>query len=113
MMRFKLLMLVLLLAACSPYKMDIRQGNFITPEQREKVKVGMTRAQVRTVLGTPLINDPFHASRWDYVYRLEHDKKLVEQQRMTLYFKGETLARIDDSGISAKPAAAPGGGKQP
>jgi outer membrane protein assembly factor BamE len=105
-MRFKLLLLlVLLLAACSPYKMDIRQGNFITPEQREKLKVGMTRAQVRTLLGTPLISDPFHPDRWDYAYRLEHGMKLVDQQRMTLYFGGDNLTRIDDSRMPALPPA--------
>ncbi len=98
-MRAILLLLSLTLGACSSYKMDIRQGNFITPEQRDKVKVGMTRTQVRTVLGMPLVNDPFHANRWDYVYRLEHEKRLVDQQRMTLYFKGDSLVRIDDSGM--------------
>ncbi len=110
-MRVISLLFLLALAACSSYKMDIRQGNLVTSEQREKLKVGMTRSQVQTVLGTPLIKDPFHPDRWDYVYLLEHDKKLVQQARMTLYFKGDSLARIDDGRTatqSGKPETAQG-----
>ncbi len=109
-MRVISLFFLLALAACS-YKMDIRQGNLVTPEQREKLKVGMTRSQVQTVLGTPLIKDPFHPDRWDYLYRLEHDKKLVQQARMTLYFKGDNLARIDDGNTLNPPEAAKGKGQ--
>lgn len=104
-MRFKIILLSLLLASCgavpsmSSYKMDIRQGNYVTAEMRDKIKVGMSRAQVRYALGTPMISDVFHGNRWDYVYRLEHSHELVEQQRLTLYFEGDNLARIDDSGL--------------
>ncbi len=113
-MRFKIILLSLTLASCgnfslslpSPYKMDIRQGNFVTAEMRDKLKVGMSRAQVRYVLGTPMISDVFHGNRWDYVYRLEQRSKLVEQQRLTLYFEGDNLTRIDDSGLTVKPVAA-------
>jgi len=111
-MRFKIILLSLMLASCgnfsvslpSPYKMDIRQGNFVTAEMRDKLKIGMSRAQVRYVLGMPMISDAFHANRWDYVYRLEQRGKLVEQQRLTLYFDGDNLARIDDSGLTVKAA---------
>ncbi len=100
-MRTKIILLTLflfspLLSSCSTYKMDIRQGNFVTPEMREKLKLGMTRQQVRYVLGTPLVSDAFHGNRWDYVYRLERGGKVIEQQNMTLYFEGDKLARIDD-----------------
>jgi outer membrane protein assembly factor BamE len=80
----------------SPYKMDIRQGNYVTPEMREKLKLGMTRQQVRYVLGSPTINDAFHGNRWDYVYRLEHEGKIIEKQNLTLYFDGDNLVRIED-----------------
>ncbi len=113
-MRVISLLLALALGACAPYKMDIRQGNLLTAEQREKLKVGMTRSQVRTVLGTPLLVDSFHPDRWDYVYRLEHGRELVDSQRMTLYFQGDTLTRIDDSGmppLPPAPAAPQQGGK--
>ena len=92
-----LIMLALMLSACSPYKMDIHQGNFVTPDMREKLKLGMTRQQVRYVLGTPLVSDAFHGNRWDYVYRLEQDRKVVDKQRLTIYFEADKLVRIDDN----------------
>lgn len=96
-MRFILILLSLMLASCmTPYKMDIRQGNYVTPEMREKLKIGMTKPQVRYVLGTPTINDAFHGNRWDYVYRLEHGGKVVDKQNLILYFEGDNLTRIDD-----------------
>ena len=85
--------------------MDIRQGNLVTTEMRNTIKPGMSRAQVRYALGTPMIMDVFHANRWDYVYRLEQGRKLLNQQRLTLYFEGDTLVRIDDSGLTDKQAA--------
>lgn len=110
-MRTKLILLSLvlispLLSSCAPYKMDIRQGNFVAPEMREKLKPGMTRQQVRYLLGTPMIRDPFHENRWDYAYRLERAGKLVQQQNMTLYFEGDSLARIVDGGQPAETAPA-------
>ena len=109
-MRTKLILLSVLLASCSdfsmpsmpsgtlltPYKMDIRQGNYVTPEMREKLKLGMNKSQARYVLGTPMISDAFHGNRWDYVYRLERDGQIVEEQRLTLYFDGDNLVKIDD-----------------
>ena len=88
------------ISGCSsfyPYKMEIRQGNYITPEMRKKIKVGMSRQQVTSVLGSPLVNDVFHANRWDYIYRLEEKGKLVEQQQLTLFFEGDFVKRIEDN----------------
>ena len=103
-MRIKLILLSTLLASCSyisspvlsPYKMDIRQGNSISAEMREKLKLGMTRHQVRYVLGTPMVSDVFHGNRWVYIYMLEQEGKVVEKQRLTLYFEGDNLVRMDD-----------------
>jgi outer membrane protein assembly factor BamE len=86
--------------------MEIRQGNYITPEMRQKIKVGMSRQQVTSVLGSPLISDVYHANRWDYIYRFEEKSRLVEQQRLTLYFVGEFVTRIDDSQAADSPTAA-------
>lgn len=105
-MRIKLILLSLLLASCSylsapvlsPYKMDIRQGNYVTPEMRDKLKIGMSRQQVRYVMGTPMVSDAFHGNRWDYVYRLEQRGEVVEKQHLTLYFDKDVLVRVDDSG---------------
>ncbi len=114
-MRIKLIVVSVLLVSCNEmtmpklpsftaHKMEINQGNMVTPEMRHKLKLGMTRLQVQAILGTPLVNDAFHASRWDYVYRLEKKGKLLEKQRMTLYFEGDNLTRIDDGNMPALPA---------
>ena len=103
-MRIKLILISSLLASCSylsvpllaPYKMDVRQGNYITAEMREKLKLGMSKQQVRYVLGTPMISDVLHANRWDYPFRLEQEGKLVEKQLLSLYFDGNNLSKIDD-----------------
>jgi outer membrane protein assembly factor BamE len=108
--------LVLLVAACgwmptlpvlSPYKMDIQQGNIVTQEMVAKLQPGMSRSQVRFVLGTPLVADMFHADRWDYVYRLEKAGKLVEERKIVAVFSGDKLVRIDGDVVpaAAKPAA--------
>ena len=103
-MRAKILTLLvlLLLAGCSSvpsllYKIEIQQGNLITQELVDKLKPGMTRPQVRFVLGSPLISDAFHHNRWDYVYRLEQRGALVEQRHLTVFFEDDKLVRIDGS----------------
>ena len=117
-MRIKIIVISFMLASCSslsmpklsmlePHRIDIQQGNLITPEMREKLKLGMSAAMVRSILGTPLIADPFHAKRWDYVYCLEQGGKQVEKQRLTLYLEDEHLTRIDDSNMPALTTAAP------
>lgn len=119
-MQIKIILLTLLLASCGlkPYKMDIHQGNLITAEMRDKLKLGMSKQQVRYVLGTPLIKDAFHGNRWDYMHRFEHGGKVVEQQRLTLDFEGDKLQRIDNGdgqiqaapiavGVAPSPSAAP------
>jgi len=103
-MRTKLILVSLLLSSCSylsvpvlsPYKMDIRQGNLITPEMREKLKLGMSKAQVKFVMGTPMVSDAFHADRWDYAYSLERRGEVVEKQHYKLTFAGDQLVSIDD-----------------
>ena len=104
-MRIQLVLVSILLASCSsaylptftPYKVEIRQGNLVTQEMRAKLKLRMTQAQVKAALGAPLVNDPYHANRWDYVYRFERDGELIENQRLTLYFTNDLLTRIDDA----------------
>ncbi len=100
----KLLIIVLLLPGCSyvpaiptlaPYKIDIQQGNYVTQDMVAKLKPGMSRSQVRFALGTPLVADPFHADRWDYVYMLHKKGDLVEQRLVTVLFKGDQLERIE------------------
>jgi outer membrane protein assembly factor BamE len=106
-MRIQIALISVLLASCSgfssylptftPYKVEIRQGNLVTQDMRAKLKLRMTQAQVKAALGAPLISDPYHANRWDYVYRMDQDGELVENQRLTLYFTKDVLTRIDDA----------------
>ena len=115
-MRSKLLSLLLavsVIGGCAPYKMDIRQGNLLDPEMRERLRVGMTHNQVRALLGEPLVQDPFHPDRWDYVYTYEHKRVVEDRQRLTLYFTGDALSRIDDSHMPPMPARTPGAGVTP
>lgn len=87
--------LALCVSACSVYKVEVQQGNVVTQEMIEKLKPGMTRSQVRFVLGTPLVTDIFHPDRWDYYYYLRRsNEKSGEIQRLTVIFKKDTLVSI-------------------
>ena len=88
------------------YRMDIQQGNVVTQEMVSKLQPGMTRSQVRFVLGTPLLTDIFHNDRWDYVYYLEKDGRRLEERKMVAVFSGDKLVRIEGDVV---PAAAPVG----
>ena len=98
-----------LLASCSyvptiaPYKIDIQQGNVVTQEMVSKLKPGMSKAQVRFILGTPLLTDVFHTDRWDYVYVLNKAGKLQEQRKLTVLFNGDALKRLEGDVIEAAP----------
>jgi outer membrane protein assembly factor BamE len=100
--------------APDPYKIDIQQGNVITQDMVAKLQPGMTKSQVRFVLGSPPITDMFHANRWDYVYRFSKAGKLTEERKLTLFFENDRLAQLagdvaaltseDQSQASDKPA---------
>ena len=79
--------------AIKPYKSEVVQGNFVSSEQVAALRSGMPRAQVRNILGTPLLNDVFHANRWDYVFTIERDGIVSKALRLTVHFNGEQLAR--------------------
>jgi outer membrane protein assembly factor BamE len=90
----------LLLAACSsapdvqPYRIDVRQGNVITQEMVAQLKPGLTRDQVRFILGSPLLADMFHTDRWDYVYHYQPGKGELQRRRLTVIFEDNKLARL-------------------
>ena len=73
----------------SPYRPDIQQGNFVSKEMLAQLKTGMTRDQVRFVLGTPLLNDIFHADRWDYPFRLARGSGELTTSTVVVYFDKE------------------------
>jgi len=111
MRRFLISALILsLLAGCSsfrfgPHRIDVQQGNALDQENVARLKLGLNRSQVRFLLGTPLLVDPFHNDRWDYVYVYYKAGKLSEQRRISLFFDGETLVRIEGDMPAAESAA--------
>ncbi len=97
------------------YKIDIQQGNYISQDMVAKLKPGMTRSQVRFILGTPLVADPFHADRWDYIYRFSQRGRLKEERHITVVFEQDKLARIEGDVVPAEAkegAAVPDGKKE-
>ncbi|MBT3826544.1 MAG: outer membrane protein assembly factor BamE [Nitrosomonadales bacterium] len=76
------------------YRQDISQGNEITPEMLLEIKPGMNKSQVRFVLGTPLIQDSFHKSRWDYIYVVRKEGKFIESRHLILSFKKDILVNL-------------------
>jgi outer membrane protein assembly factor BamE len=84
------------------YKIDIQQGNAISSEMLMKLKPGMTKAQVRFVLGTPLIKDTFHKERWDYVYVMRVKDIVIEKRHVVLNFVDELLKNITGEVIPKK-----------
>ena len=77
------------------YRIDVQQGNVIEQDMINKLKPGMDKNQVRYIMGTPLITDPFHSNRWDYVYSMEPGGGERQQRRVTIYFEDEKLAYVD------------------
>ena len=83
------------IAFVSPYRPDVIQGNVVTSEQIALVKPGMSRVQVKEILGTPLITDPFHADRWDYVFTLKRQGFDDQQRAFTVLFEKDQVQKID------------------
>jgi outer membrane protein assembly factor BamE len=77
-----------------PYRPDVHQGNIITKEMVDQLRQGMTRDQVRFMLGTPLLTSEFHKERWDYPYYLNPRTGPVQIRRLTLYFRDNKLDRF-------------------
>ncbi len=102
------LALALLLGACAlpefmqPYRMDIQQGNFVTQDMVSQLKPGMSKEQVRFILGSPLLTDVFHAERWDYVYYLDRRGQPREQRRLAVHFQEGKLARLEGDVVPAE-----------
>src|SRR5450631_2246969 len=78
------------------YRINIQQGNFLDQAAVEQVKVGMTRSQVRYLLGTPMVADSFNKERWDYIYYLKKGRtKHIDSRRVTIYFDSDKVTRLD------------------
>jgi outer membrane protein assembly factor BamE len=80
----------------TPYRIEIQQGNFVSQEMVSQLKLGMSKDQVRFVLGTPLITDSFHADRWDYVFRRQRaNSRELEHRKLAVFFEDGKLKRIE------------------
>lgn len=109
-MRHIILIAALLCVACSsalpsfkPYRMDIQQGNVVTSKMMLQLRPGMTKSQVRYIMGTPLIQDSFHRDRWDYFYQMRKGGKIIEQRRVIMEFENDTLKRVRGDVVPAAP----------
>lgn len=109
-MRHIILLAALLCVACSsalpsfkPYKMDIQQGNVVTSKMMLQLRPGMTKSQVRFIMGSPLIQDSFHRDRWDYFYQMRKGGKVVEQRRVIMEFENDALKRVRGDVVPASP----------
>jgi len=86
------------IASCA-YKPDVQQGNTFDDKQLAQLKVGMSKQQVVFIMGTALLKDPFHKNRWDYIYTLAKGHGKAKRRLLTLYFKNNSLSKIDDSQV--------------
>jgi len=112
----RFLLLLPFLAACSsapqitnylsPYRIDVRQGNFVTQEMVAQLKPGLSREQVRFILGSPLVADMFHADRWDYVYRFQPGRGEAQQRRLAVFFQDNKLTRVTGDVVAEDGSAA-------
>ena len=92
----------LLTSACESWlpeahQLDMNQGNTVKLEQKEAIEIGMSKSEVRKIMGSPMLSDPFHNQRWDYIYRFIPKKGFERKSLLTLHFEDEKLIRIDDS----------------
>jgi outer membrane protein assembly factor BamE len=83
------------LGRITPYRIDLVQGNAITKEQAALIRPGLSKLQVRDVLGTPLIADPFHASRWDYIFTLRRAGAEPQRRSVVVLFEGDVVKSIE------------------
>ena len=109
-------LLVAVLAGCTVdripgvYRIDVEQGNVLDAESVAQLQPGMTRQQVRFLLGTPMLVDTFHPDRWDYIYRVRHGNGRLDSEHITVHFDGDTVTRV--AGRVERTAEGGAGGQQ-
>ena len=100
-----ILLLSTCLAGCGlVYKIDVQQGNYLTQDAAARLRVGMTKAEVRQALGTPLLADAFHANRWDYYFSNVQGNRADDRKRFTVYFQDDKVVSFSGN---TQPAAPP------
>jgi outer membrane protein assembly factor BamE len=91
---FAIIAFTLITSGCAVYKMDVQQGNSISKEIVSQLKKGMSKSEVASLLGNPLMQDNFRSNRWDYIYYTGKGRKSSKQQNLTLVFVNEQLAQV-------------------
>ena len=86
----------------SPYKLEVVQGNVVTKEQAALIRPGMSRNEVRDVLGSPLLTDVFHADRWDYVFSIRRQGAAAQQRAVSVLFKNDKVAEFKADELPAE-----------
>ncbi len=85
------------------YRVDVQQGNLLEAKEVEAVKVGMTRSQVRFLLGTPAVSDPFHADRWDYIYYFRQGRRRATDRSWLIVFFDDDRVREIQRDVPVEP----------
>jgi outer membrane protein assembly factor BamE len=76
------------------YKMTVQQGNIVTEEMVDRLEPGMTKSQVRFLLGTPMMQSMFHLNRWDYTYTIRRGHQDTDVTRLVLFFEEDELVKV-------------------
>lgn len=90
------------LGVITPYRVEVVQGNVVTKEMLAQLREGLTREQVRYVLGSPLLTDIFHSDRWDYVFSIRRQGAQPQERRVTVYFQNDRVARFDAGALPSE-----------
>ena len=98
----------ILVSSCGfVYKIDVQQGNYVTQDLVAKLKVGMTKGEVRQLLGTPLLIDAFHANRWDYFFSNVKGGRAEDRTRLSVFFENDKVASFTgDARPTSQPSVA-------
>ena len=97
----------LVLAGC-PYKIEVQQGNFVSQDMVDQLKEGMSKEQVRQIMGTPLLVDIFHQERWDYIYSRTGSDGKQEKRKLAVFFADGKMTRVAGEAAPARPTSAAG-----
>jgi len=98
---------VMFINGCTIHIPDVQQGNVLEPAVLAQLHPGLSKKQVQFLMGTPIIRDPFHSGRWDYVYLFSAQDSKAVRQRVTIFFDQDKVSRIETDGIDLPKAAPP------
>ncbi len=110
-MLIRIFSLLLLLSGCTNFdihRIDIQQGNLVTQDQLAKIKPGMSRGDVRGLLGTPLLQDVYHANRWDYFFSMAPGGKVTEKHHITIFFENDKVSKVEGQGAEREVSSSGG-----